>query len=124
MMRVANGESELPGIKKKRKIYKMSRNEVNELFRKAERLRDYPGAYFNALGKAKAALAQWKAENPAEAAEEEREKIKLQVAELRRKALAALNYDADGMFSAEQCQNNYDALMKKADELEATIKNQ
>src|SRR3990170_1881114 len=50
-----------------------ARADVSQLFAAAERLQDDPGEYFPALGQAKAALAAWRAQYPAEAEAERQE---------------------------------------------------
>ena len=49
------------------------RSRISRMFEDAEDLRDYPGSYFKALGKARAELAAWQAAHPEEAAVEKAE---------------------------------------------------
>jgi hypothetical protein len=56
--------------------YTMSseRAKIEQMFDKTENLRNYPGSYFPALGKAKTALAAWRESHPIEAQAEATDK--------------------------------------------------
>lgn len=62
------------------------RNEVSALFDKAESLRDYPGSYFPARAKARAAKAAWEAKYPAEVEAEKKEAAEFKAKEEARRA--------------------------------------
>lgn len=96
----------------------VTRQQVEELHRKAEGLRDYPGDYFPALKRARDAEEQWKAQNPEEAAGQDVQRKRHQADELRRKAADALHFDADGWLGPEQRQEQHDKLIAQAEAIE------
>jgi hypothetical protein len=63
----------------------MERNEVTKLQNRAENLRDYPGSYFPAKARAQAAMQQWRAEHPIDAAREDKENADYAAAEKTRR---------------------------------------
>ncbi len=63
----------------------MNRAEISRMFQKAESLRDWPGDYFPARNAARAALKQWREENPAEAAAEDKKNADFAATEKARK---------------------------------------
>jgi hypothetical protein len=74
------------------------RSQVDEMFERANRRRDYPGEYFGLLGDAKAALAAWRAKYPkAAAAEDDRDKVAAEERATQRKRDYESSFIARGL---------------------------
>lgn len=77
------------------------RRRVTQMFRRAERLKDYPGDYFPALAEAEKALAAWGEKYPAAAREEDALHWEAKAGHEDEMASGALVYDADGWLSSD-----------------------
>ncbi len=92
----------------------VARREVSALDRRAESMRDNPGAYFPARVRADAARAKWESDYPQVAAAERRERLLMEAADLERKASDALSFDADGSLAVAMRKERHDRLMDEA----------
>jgi hypothetical protein len=100
------------------------RRAISDLFAKAERIsksssEDNVCLPAKIRAEARGLLAAWRAKYPEAAAKEDAEKLMSDASELRSKAIGALLYDCDGMFSGNDQQKRHDDFIKAAEELEA-----
>ena len=99
------------------------RRAISDLYAKAERRRDASDDcntmdYFSFSSQADARLKAWRAQYPAEAMEEDAQRLRSKADRERSLASGALAYDADGWLSSTDQQQRHDEHIAKAEALE------
>jgi hypothetical protein len=97
----------------------IERQRISSMFEQARRLAnsdsdDNVAGPMIIEGKARAALAQWKKDYPAEAKEEKRKALIAKAEHQEEIASGALHYDADGWLDASERQKRHDEIMAEA----------
>jgi len=103
------------------------RAEINNLYYRAKKIQDSSSednvsGPMILRGRADKMYADWCKKYPADAAQEQKDKMKRKAENLRDMARGALTYDCDGSLSQADQQKRHDAMMNQAEEIEAAIK--